>query len=108
MIAQLVVGIQTPTGIQFYTANPNQANSITASDSFTVFNRLAQNANSYPSNPDVLFFTESQFTTIQASNTDQTSNIPGQVTFNSPLINNTASGNFYLLVLGDANGTGLN
>ena len=108
MIAQLVVGLQTPTGIQFYTANPNQANSITAADSFTVFNRLAQNANSYPSNPDILFFTESQFTTIQAATTDQTSNIPGQVTFNSPLINNTTSGNFYLLVLGDANGTGLN
>lgn len=108
MIAQLVAGLQTTSGIQFYTANPNQANGVTVSDSFTVFNRLAQNASSYPSNPDVLFFTEAQFNTIQASTTDQTSNIPGQVTFNSPLINNTTSGNFYLLVLGDANGTGLN
>ncbi len=108
MIAQLAIGLQTPTGIQYYTANPNQANSITAADSFTVFNRLAQNANSYPNNPDVLFFTAAQYTTILNSNTDQSSTIPGLVTFTSPLINNTTSGTYYMLILGDANGTGLN
>ena len=108
MIAQLAIGLQSPTGIQFYTANPNQTNSITAADSFTVFNRLAQNATSFPNNPDVLFFTEAQYNTIFNSNTDQSSTIPGQPTFTSPLINNTTTGNYYMLVLGDANGTGLN
>jgi hypothetical protein len=108
MIAQLAIGLQTPTGIQYYTANPNQANSITAADSFTVFNRLAQNANSYPNNPDVLFFTEAQYTTILNATTNQSSTIPGLATFVSPLINNTTSGNYYMLILGDANGTGLN
>lgn len=108
MIAQLAIGLQTPSGIQYYTANPNQLNGITTSDSFTVFNRLAQNATSYPNNPDVLFFTEAQYTTILNANTDQSSTIPGLVTFTSPLINNTTSGNYYMLVLGDANGTGLN
>jgi len=108
MIAQLAIGLQTPTGIQYYTANPNQANAITTSDSFVVFNRLAQNASSYPNNPDVLFFTEAQYTTIFNASTDQTGNIPGLVTFVSPLINNTTTGNYYMLILGDANGTGLN
>ena len=108
MIAQLAIGLQTPTGIQYYTANPNQANSITAADSFTVFNRLAQNANSYPNNPDVLFFTEAQYTTILNATTNQSSTIPGLAIFVSPLINNTTSGNYYMLILGDANGTGLN
>jgi hypothetical protein len=108
MIAQLAVGLQTPTGIQFYTANPNQTNGITTSDSYQVFSRLATAATSYTNNPDVLFFTEAQYTTISNSSTDQTTNIPGQETFLSPLINNTTSGNFYMLILGDANGTGLN
>jgi hypothetical protein len=108
MIAQLAIGLQTPTGIQYYTANPNQTNSITISDSFIVFNRLAQNANSYPNNPDVLFFTEAQFNNILNANTDQSITIPGLTTFISPLINNTTSGNYYMLILGDANGTGLN
>lgn len=108
MIAQLAIGLQTPTGIQFYTANPNRTNSITASDSFAVFTRLAQNATSYPNDPDILFFTEAQFNTISGATTDQSSTIPGQITFLSPLINNTTEANYYMLILGDANGTGLN
>lgn len=108
MIAQIAAGEQLPSGIQFYTANPNQTNGITASDSYMVFSRLAQGNSSYPSNPDVLFFTEAQYNTINSSSTDQSSSIPGLTEFLSPLINNTTTGNFYLLILGDANGTGLN
>jgi len=108
MIAQIATGLQTASGIQFYTANPNQANVITASDSYMVFARLAQGNSNYPANPDILFFTEAQYNTINASNTDQSSVIAGQAEFLSPQINGTTTGNFYLLVLGDANGTGLN
>lgn len=108
MIAQIAAGVQSPSGIQFYTANPNQGNGITASDSYIVFSRLAQGNSSYPSNPDVLFFTEAQYNTINNATTDQSSSIPGLTEFLSPLINNTTTGNFYLLILGDANGTGLN
>ena len=108
MMAQLATGLQTPTGIQFYTANPNQANGITISDSYTVFSRLAQGLSAYPNNPDVLFFTEAQYTTIAASSTDQSGTIPGVSTFTSANINNTTAANYYLLVLGDANGTGRN
>lgn len=108
LIAQLAVGLQTPTGIQFYTANPNRTNSITAADSYTVFSRLAQNNTAYPNDPDVLFFTEAQFNTISGATTDQSSTIPGAITFLSPLVNNTTSANYYMLILGDANGTGLN
>lgn len=108
MIAQIATGLQTPTGIQFYTANPNQANGITISDSYTVFSRLAQGLTTYPGNPDILFFTEAQYNTIAASSTDQSATIPGQSTFLSPNINNTTAANYYLLVLGDANGTGHN
>jgi hypothetical protein len=108
MIAQIATGLQTPTGTQFYTANPNQANGITISDSYTVFSRLAQNLSAYTATPDILFFTEAQYNTIAASTTDQSATIPGQSTFLSANINNTTAANYYLLVLGDANGTGHN
>ena len=108
MIAQIAAGVQSASGIQFYTANPNQANGITASDSYLVFARLAQGNSSYTSNPDVLFFTEAQYNTINGASSDQSSSIPGVSEFLSPTINGTTTGNFYLLVLGDANGTGLN
>ena len=108
MIAQIAAGVQSASGIQFYTANPNQATGITASDSYLVFSRLAQGNSNYASNPDVLFFTEAQYNTINASSSDQSSSIPGLSVFLSPQINGTTTGNFYLLILGDANGTGLN
>ena len=108
MIAQIAAGVQNAAGVQWYTANPNQAQGITVSDSYLVFARLAQGNSSYPSNPDVLFFTEAQYNTITNSNVDPSTSIPGQVEFLSPQINNTTAGNFYLLILGDANGTGLN
>ena len=108
MIAQIAAGVQTTSGIQFYTGNPNQANGITVSDSYLLFARLAQGLNAYSNNPDVLFFTEAQYNTINASSSDQSSSIPGLTEFLSPQINGTTAGNYYLLVLGDANGTGLN
>lgn len=108
MIAQIAAGVQNAAGVQWYTANVNQAQGITVSDSYLVFARLAQGNTSYPSNPDVLFFTEAQYNTITNSNVDPSVSIPGQVEFLSPQINNTTAGNFYLLILGDANGTGLN
>ena len=108
MIAQIAAGIQNAAGVQWYTANPNQATGITVSDSYLVFSRLAQGNTSYPSTPDILFFTEAQYNTIDASNVDPSVSIPGQTEFLSPQINNTTAGNFYLLILGDANGTGLN
>ena len=108
MIAQIAAGVQTTSGIQFYTGNPNQANGITVSDSYLLFARLAQGLSAYTNNPDVLFFTEAQYNTINASSSDQSSSIPGLSVFLSPQINGTTTGNFYLLILGDANGTGLN
>ena len=108
MMAQLAAGVQTTSGIQFYTGNPNQANGITVSDSYLLFARLAQGLSAYTNNPDVLFFTEAQYNTINASSSDQSSSIPGLTEFLSPQINGTTAGNYYLLVLGDANGTGLN
>jgi hypothetical protein len=108
MIAQIATGIQTAAGTQFYTANPNQANGITISDSYTVFSRLAQGTTTYPGNPDILFFTEAQYTSIAVATTDLSATIPGVSTFLSANINNTTAANYYLLVLGDANGTGYN
>ena len=108
MIAQIAAGAQATSGIQFYTANPNQANGVTVSDSYLLFARLATNGTSYANNPDILFFTESQYNTISNATSDQSSSIPGLAEFLSPNINGTTTGNFYILVLGDANGTGLN
>jgi hypothetical protein len=109
MISEIVAGNVAVTGTQFYTANTNRSsNGITISDAYMVFGRLAQGTSSYTGVPDVLFFTEAQYNQIAASSTDLSSTIPGQVTFLSTNINNTTSGNYYLLVPGDANGTGLN
>ncbi len=108
MMAQLATGLQVPTGIQFYTANPNQANGITISDSYTLFSRLAQGLTNYPNTPDLLFFTEAQYNQIAAATTSLSATIPGVSTFTSANINNTTAANYYLLVLGDANGTGRN
>ena len=108
MIAQIAAGAQATSGIQFYTGNINQTGGITVSDSYLVFARLAQNGTGYPSTPDVLFFTEAQYNTISNASSDQSNSIPGLVEFLSPNINGTTTGNFYILVLGDVNGTGLN
>jgi hypothetical protein len=108
MMVQIATELQVPTGIQFYTGNPNQVNGITISDSYTVFSRLAQGLATYPNTPDVLFFTEGEYNQIAASSTDLSGTIPGAVTFLSANINNTTAANYYLLVLGDVNGTGLN
>lgn len=108
MIAQIASNLQTATGVQFYTANVNKVNNITISDSYMVFSRLAQNQTSYANRPDVLFFTEAEYNDIVNSTTDKSITIPGQTTFISALINNTTGAVYYLLVIGDANGTGLN
>ncbi len=108
MIAQIAAGAQATSGIQFYTGNINQTNGVTVSDSYLLFARLATNGTSYANNPDVLFFTEAQYNTISNATSDQSSSIPGLAEFLSPNINGTTSGNFYILILGDANGTGLN
>lgn len=109
MISEIVAGNVGYTGTQFYTGNTNRsANGITISDAYMIFGRLAQGATSYPGVPDVLFFTEAQYNQIAASATDLSGTIPGQVTFLSANINNTTTGNYYLLVPGDVNGTGLN
>lgn len=109
MISEIVVGNVSYTGTQFYTGNTNRSsNGITISDAYMIFGRLAQGATSYPGVPDVLFFTEAQYNQIAASSTDLSATIPGQVTFLSANINNTTTGNYYLLVPGDVNGTGLN
>jgi hypothetical protein len=109
MISEIVAGNVSYTGTQFYTGNTNRStNGITISDAYMIFGRLAQGLNSYPGVPDVLFFTEAEYNQIAASSTDLSSTIPGQVTFLSVNINNTTAGNYYLLVPGDVNGTGLN
>lgn len=109
MISEIVAGNVPYTGTQFYTGNTNRnSNGITISDAYMIFSRLAQGLTAYPGVPDVLFFTENEYNQIAASATDLAATIPGQVTFQSVNINNTTAGNYYLLVPGDVNGTGLN
>ena len=49
-----------------------------------------------------------QASEIAAASTNLSGTIPGVATFLSANINNTTAANYYLLVLGDANGTGHN
>jgi len=107
-INQWVLGQETPIGFDYYTADINGSNHISITDAYGVFGRIAGRFSVWPNGvPDIKFFSQSEFTTINGSSTNYTASIPGTTN----LIFNILSGQpdsvtFYVLVPGDANGTG--
>lgn len=108
LINQWVLGNGTMTGFDYYSADVNGSNNITVSDVWGVFGRISGRFNVWPNNTkDVKFFTSSEFSTINGSSTNFTSTIAGVTNFTFEILpGQPSSVTYYVLVPGDANGTG--
>jgi hypothetical protein len=84
----------------------NGSNSVTITDAYAVFGKLAGNFATWPNSvPNILFFTETQYASINGSSTSLASTIPGVANFEY-LLNGKDSVTYYVAVKGDANSTG--
>jgi hypothetical protein len=109
-INKYVLSTETPTGFDYYTSDVNGDNKITISDVYSVYARVGGRFTEFPNSvKDVLFFTESQYQTIDGSSTNYTSTIAGATNFTFDIIaGQPDSVTYYVLCPGDANGTGYN
>ena len=107
-INQWVLGNGTMTGFDYYTADVNGSNNTTISDVWGVFGRISGRFTQWPNNTkDVKFFTASEFATINGSATNYTSTIAGVTNFTFDILpGQPDSVVYYVMVPGDANGTG--
>lgn len=109
-VQDYVLGTQTPTGFDYYAADVNGDNNLTISDAWGTFGRISGRFSVWPNNvKDVKFFTVSEYNTINNSSTNYTSTIAGTTNFTYDIVaGQPDSVTFYVLVPGDANGTGYN
>lgn len=106
-INQAVLGQYTPTGFDFYTMDVNGTNSISITDAYSVFGRLAGRFTTWPNSvKDVLFFTDTEYASINGASTSQASTIPGVTNFTHYINGGVDSVTYYVAVKGDANATG--
>lgn len=109
LINQWVLGTSNPSGFDFYSADVNSSNNVTISDAYGVFGRIAGRFTTWPnSTSDIKFFTQTEFNTITTNPTNNyTSSISGVTNFVYNILpGQPSSVQFYVLVPGDANGTG--
>lgn len=109
LINQWALGSATPSGFDFYTGDVNGSNGLSITDAYGVFGRIAGRFTSWPNSvKDVKFFTAAQYATITGSpTTNYTASISGQTNFYYNIVaGQPDSVQFYVLVPGDANGTG--
>lgn len=108
LINQWVLGNGTMTGFDYYTADVNGSYGTTISDVWGVFGRVSGRFTSWPNNTkDIKFFTAPQYTTINGSSTNYTSTIAGVTNFTFEILpGQPDSVVYYVMVPGDANGTG--
>ena len=106
-INQVMLGTHTLSGFDYYTFDVNGADgSVTIADVYAVYARLAGRFTQWPnSQKDVLFFTESEYNTINGSSTNYASTISGVTNF-TYYINGDDSVVYYVAAKGDANNTG--
>ena len=110
LINQWVLGNGTMSGFDYYTADVNGSNNTTISDVWGVFGRVSGRFTQWPNNiEDIKFFTASEYTTINNSATNYTSTIAGVTNFTFEILpGQPSSVTYYVMVPGDANGTGYN
>lgn len=99
----------TPSGFDFYTGDVNGSGTLTIADAYGVFGRIAGRFSAWPNGvPNIKFFTSVEYNTISGSpTTNYTSIIPGVTNFTYQIqANQPDSVTYYVLVPGDANGTG--
>jgi len=108
LINQWVLGNGTMTGFNYYAADVNGSNNTTISDVWGVFGRVSGRFTQWPNNTkDIKFFTSSEYTTINGSATNYTSTIAGVTNFTFDILpGQPDSVVYYVMVPGDANGTG--
>lgn len=109
LVNQWVLGTATPSAFDFYTADVNGSHNATITDAYGVFGRIAGRFSSWPNSvKDILFFTESEYGTITGSpSTNYTSSISGVTNFTFNILpGQPDSVTYYVVVPGDANGTG--
>jgi len=108
LINQWVLGNGTMAGFDYYTADINGSNNTTISDVWGVFGRVSGRFTQWPNNvKDVKFFTASEYATINGSSTNYTSTIAGATNFTFEILpGQPSSVTYYVMVPGDANGTG--
>jgi hypothetical protein len=106
-INQVMLNTHTPKGFDYYSMDVNGADgSITIADVYTVYARLAGRFNKWPnSQKDILFFTVSEYNTINGSLTNYATTIAGSTNFYYN-IDGKDSITYYVNVKGDANETG--
>lgn len=109
-INKYVLGTETPSGFDYYSSDVNGDKKITISDVYSVYSRVGGRFTSFPNSvKDVLFFTVSEYQTINGSSTNYTSTIAGATNFTFNIIaGQPDSVTYYVLCPGDANGTGYN
>ena len=106
-VNQWLLGNGTMSGFDYYHADVNGTNSLSISDVWGVFGRVSGRFTSWPNNvKDVKFFTASEYNTINGSSTNYTSSIAGVTNFTFEILPGTTSVTYYVMVPGDANGTG--
>jgi hypothetical protein len=110
LINQWVLGNGTMSGFDYYSADVNGSNNTTISDVWGVFGRVSGRFTQWPNNiEDIKFFTASEYTTINNSATNYTSTIAGVTNFTFEILpGQPSSVTYYVVVPGDANGTGYN
>ena len=107
-VQDFALGTVTPTGFDYYAADVNGDNNLSISDAYGVFGRISGRFTAWPSSVEnIKFFTEAEYNTINGSTTNFTSTIPGATNFTFDIVaTDPDSVTFYVLVTGDANGTG--
>lgn len=111
LINQWVLGSATPSGFDFYSADVNGSTNVTITDAYGVFGRIAGRFTEWPNSvEDVKFFTAAEYTTITGSpSTNYTSTYAGVTNFYYNILPGMPdSVQYYVVVPGDANGTGYN
>ena len=107
-VNQYVLGQQTPTGFDFHASDVNGDGQITISDVYAIYGRISGRFSSWINSvQDVKFFTEAQFNTIDGSTSNLISSTGGVTNFTFEILPNTSDTvTYYVLGMGDANGTG--
>ena len=107
-VNQYVLGQQTPTGFDFYSSDVNGDGNLSISDVYGIYGRISGRFTSWVNGvEDVKFFTESEFNSIDGSATNLSSTIAGVTNFSFEILPGTSDTvTYYVLGMGDANGTG--
>jgi len=107
-VNQYILRQQTPTGFDFHSADVNGDGQITISDVYAIYGRISGRFSSWINSvQDVKFFTSSEFNTVNGSSSNLISSTPGVTNFTFEILPNTPDTvTYYVLGMGDANGTG--